>query len=70
MRSRPARRTEISLDRSTILTSAWELVNKAGLERFSLRALGTQMSVHATAIYYHFDGKPSLLQAMAGQIYA
>lgn len=65
-----ARRTEVGLDRRQILDAAFRLLEREGLDALSMRSLGTEMGVHPTAVYWHFDGKAELLSSMAGEIYA
>ena len=44
--------------------TAVEFVNKHGIAAMTMRALGDQMGVDATALYRHFPNKDSLISAM------
>jgi TetR/AcrR family transcriptional regulator, tetracycline repressor protein len=59
----PAR--QVQLTRDIIVDAAEALFDDGGREDFSLRELGEQLGVHATAVYRHFKDKRQLLQAVA-----
>jgi TetR/AcrR family tetracycline transcriptional repressor len=64
-----ARRTELALDRETVLHEALALLNEKGLEGLSLRALAARLDVQAPAFYWHFDSKAELFGHITALIY-
>jgi TetR/AcrR family transcriptional regulator, tetracycline repressor protein len=59
----------LPLDRKTILTHAFAILNEAGLEGLTLRRLAAGLRVQAPAIYWHFKNKQELLDEMATQVF-
>lgn len=57
-----------SLTDERILTEALALVDEAGLEGLTTRALGRRLGVDPTAVYRHFRDKDELLTALADRI--
>ena len=57
-----------SLSDERILVEALALVDEAGLEGLTTRALGRRLGVDSTAVYRHFRSKDELLSAMADRI--
>jgi len=64
-----ARRTELALDRETVLREAFALLDEKGLNGLSLRALAARLKVQAPAFYWHFSSKDELLGHMSATIY-
>ncbi len=64
-----ARRTELTLDRETVLREALAVLDERGLEGLSLRALAARLNVQAPAFYWHFESKADLLGHMSALIY-
>lgn len=60
-----ARRTEILLDRETVISAAFAALNELGLDRLTMRAVAQRLSVHPPALYWHFRDKAELLTEMA-----
>ena len=57
-----------SLSEDHILTEALALVDEAGLDGLTTRALGRRLGVDPTAIYRYFRNKEELLRALAEHI--
>jgi TetR/AcrR family transcriptional regulator, tetracycline repressor protein len=57
-----------SLTDERILQEALVLVDEAGLEGLTTRALGNRLGVDSTAVYRHFRSKDDLLTALADHI--
>lgn len=57
--------TRPSLDRSTVVQAALELLNRVGLDGLSTRSLAAELGVKSPALYWHFHSKQELLDAMA-----
>ncbi|MCH5583689.1 TetR/AcrR family transcriptional regulator C-terminal domain-containing protein [Shimazuella sp. AN120528] len=53
-----------SLTRQKVLHTALELIDKEGLEGFSMRKLGTILGVEAMSIYNHIDNKDALFDGI------
>jgi TetR/AcrR family tetracycline transcriptional repressor len=65
-RGRPPLRAGNALDRQQIVTAALALIDRGGLEGFSLRRLSRELKVYPTAIYWHLPGgRNELLGAVA-----
>jgi TetR/AcrR family transcriptional regulator, tetracycline repressor protein len=56
------------LSQERILTEALSLVDEAGLEGLTTRALGRRLGVDPTALYRHFRNKHELLEALADRV--
>jgi TetR/AcrR family tetracycline transcriptional repressor len=54
-----------SLDRSTVVQTALELLKKVGLDGLTTRRLADELGVKSPALYWHFHNKQELLDAMA-----
>jgi TetR/AcrR family tetracycline transcriptional repressor len=59
---------ELSPKQQEIVGSALELLDAAGLDNLSLRALAQRLDVRAPALYWHFKNKESLVEHMAEAI--
>ncbi|MEV5435718.1 TetR/AcrR family transcriptional regulator C-terminal domain-containing protein [Streptomyces sp. NPDC052682] len=57
------------LDRRRVVDTALKLLNEAGLEGLTLRALARELDVKAPALYWHFKDKQALLDEMATEMY-
>jgi AcrR family transcriptional regulator len=55
-RGRPERGAENALDRQQIVASALALIDREGLEGFSLRQLARHLGVFPAALYWHLPG--------------
>ena len=54
-----------SLDRSTVVQAALELLKRVGLDSLTTRRLAAELGVKSPALYWHFHNKQELLDAMA-----
>jgi TetR/AcrR family transcriptional regulator, tetracycline repressor protein len=54
-----------SLDRSTVVQTALELLKGVGLDGLTTRRLADELGVKSPALYWHFHSKQELLDAMA-----
>ena len=54
-----------SLNRSTVVQAALNLLKKVGLDGLTTRSLATELGVKSPALYWHFRNKQELLDAMA-----
>jgi AcrR family transcriptional regulator len=52
------------LSRQAILDAALDLVDDAGPENLTMRGLAQRLGTTATAIYYYFDGRDQLVEAL------
>jgi AcrR family transcriptional regulator len=50
--------------RELILSSAWELAGRAGLDALSLREIGAAVGMRAPSLYSYFPGKAAILDAL------
>ncbi|MGC9535450.1 TetR/AcrR family transcriptional regulator C-terminal domain-containing protein [Streptomyces sp. UG1] len=57
------------LDRTRVADTALELLNEAGLDGLTLRAIAGRLDVKAPALYWHFKDKQALLDEMATEMY-
>src|SRR5512140_3179343 len=64
--ARKQKREPLSQER--IVTAALQLIDAAGLEAFTTRALGKKLGCEAMAIYNHFASKDQLLAAVADRL--
>lgn len=55
----------MKVNRESVVRGGLRLLHEVGLEQLTLRLLGRELGVQATAIYWHFAGKQALLDAMA-----
>jgi len=54
-----------SLDRSAVVQTALELLQRGGLDGLTTRRLADELGVKSPALYWHFHNKQELLDAMA-----
>jgi TetR/AcrR family transcriptional regulator, tetracycline repressor protein len=55
----------LALERETIVAAAMELLDTEGLDGLTMRRLADALGVQAPSIYWHYSGKPALLDDMA-----
>ncbi len=60
----------MKLDKSTIIDAALDLLNEAGIDALSTRALAQKLGVQQPALYWHFKNKRALLDALNATIQA
>lgn len=65
MRSETRRGRPRKIQPEEVVAVASELIERDGLQRFSMRALGEAMDVRPMAFYTHFANKDALLDAVA-----
>jgi AcrR family transcriptional regulator len=56
------------LSREAILETGLSLVDEFGVAGLTMRALAERLGVTATAIYYYFDGRDDLLEAVIDRV--
>ncbi|MBX7547373.1 TetR/AcrR family transcriptional regulator C-terminal domain-containing protein [Streptomyces sp. NPDC004232] len=66
----PEKRTpRTPLDRRRVADTALRLLNEAGLDGLTVRAIAHELDVKAPALYWHFKDKQALLDEMATEMY-
>jgi TetR/AcrR family tetracycline transcriptional repressor len=60
----------MNIDRERVIAAAFDLLKEEGLDKLTMRALATRLSVQAPALYWYFEDKGQLLSWMAAAIYA
>jgi TetR/AcrR family tetracycline transcriptional repressor len=60
----------VKVNRNMVTRAALTLLNEVGLERLTLRLLGSQLKVQAATLYWHFKSKEELLDEMATVVLA
>ena len=60
----------MKLDKLTIIDAAIDLLNEAGIDALSTRALAQKLGVQQPALYWHFKNKRALLDALNATIQA
>jgi TetR/AcrR family transcriptional regulator, tetracycline repressor protein len=55
----------MKINREMVTRAGLKVLNEIGLERLTLRKLGTELNVQAATIYWHFKSKEELLDEMA-----
>jgi AcrR family transcriptional regulator len=56
--------------RQEILTAAWEAAHEHGLGALTLRDVAARVGMRAPSLYWHFDSKMALYDAMFGQAWS
>jgi len=59
---------ERGLERESVVRAALKLLNEVGFSGLTLRKLADRLEVKASALYWHFENKQDLIDAMAEQI--
>lgn len=62
-------RRSVHLDRETILETSRAIFHRDGLGALTLRRLGAELGVDATAMYRHFTNKAALLTALIDELF-
>jgi TetR/AcrR family transcriptional regulator, tetracycline repressor protein len=60
----------MKVNREMVARAGLKLLNEVGLERLTLRLLGSELKVQAAAIYWHFKSKEELVDKMATMVLA
>lgn len=68
MPPKPPKRNE-PLTRAEIARAALAMVDRDGVDRFSMRRLAEELGVTTMAVYHHFENKAEILQAAADQVW-
>lgn len=67
--ARPAsRRSKRPLSPERIASAALKLIDRRGLEEFSMHKLGAALSCEAMSLYHHYKGRGEVLDAVAGSL--
>lgn len=56
------------LNRSAIVDAAFEVLDEAGIDGLTVRALASRLGVKAPALYWHVDSKQVLLDEMGTEV--
>jgi AcrR family transcriptional regulator len=67
--TKPAKKAP-NLSHDAIVTAALRLVDREGLDEFSLRKLGKALGCEAMAIYWYFESKDALFDAVVDKLTA
>ena len=59
-----------SLSRTRIVDAALAMIDRDGVDAFSMRLLAAELGVTPMALYNHVGGKLELLRSVAGQVLA
>lgn len=54
----------MKIDKTAVISAALDLLNEAGVDALSTRALAQRLNVQQPALYWHFKNKQALLTAM------
>lgn len=60
------RRPHISEEK--IMEASWKLLSSEGIEQFTMRKLATELHIQAPTIYWYFNNKQNLFQALANEV--
>lgn len=59
-----------SLTRSSIVAAATDLIEREGIEAFTMRSLGRELGASAMAVYSHFNSRDEILVAVLERLMA
>ena len=59
----------MAIDRGQILQAALDLVDTEGLEGLTMRSLAQALNIQAASLYWHFEHRRALLEAMADTMF-
>ena len=68
-RARPVPPTRLTLNRDYIATVALSLIDDIGLDKFSMRKLGTELGVDPMAVYRYFTDQETLFDGVAEALF-
>src|ERR1044071_8708810 len=67
-RKRPAP-ARVPLNRERIVDAAYEVLDREGLDRFSMRMVAAELGVAVSALYVHVANKDELLELMYQRLF-
>ncbi|QJX61060.1 TetR family transcriptional regulator [Niallia circulans] len=56
------------ITKENIIAASWRLLDKVGIEEFSMRKLAVELNIQAPSIYWYFKNKQSIFQSLANEI--
>lgn len=59
----------VKLDRSRIVTAALHIIDREGLDRLTMRRLGSRLGCTAMAVYSHYPNRDAVLHAAAEEVW-
>jgi TetR/AcrR family tetracycline transcriptional repressor len=59
----------MAVDKGQILSAALDLLDSVGLEGLTMRRLAQELNIQAPSLYWHFDNRRALLDAMADAMF-
>lgn len=62
-------RTRASLSRDLVVTAALRALDREGLEKFTMRALGRELGADPMAVYHYFPSKAELFDGVLDHVY-
>ena len=68
-RGRPPQ-AEAPVSRDDMVLAALELLDREGVDAFTMRALAKRLGINPMTIYHHFGGRDGLIGAMSDAVYA
>jgi AcrR family transcriptional regulator len=51
-----------------IIKAAWDLMDRIGIEDFSMRKLAVELNIQAPSLYWYFKNKQSIFQSLANEV--
>jgi AcrR family transcriptional regulator len=68
MKEKTKIKEKVKIKEDRILEASWTLLDKAGIEEFSMRKLANELNFQAPALYWYFPSKQSIFQALVNKI--
>ena len=62
--------TKVRLDREVVIAAAISLTDAEGLDALTIRRLSSELGVTPMALYWHFDDKQALINAIIDEMWA
>ena len=56
------------ITKENIIDASWGLLDKVGIEEFSMRKLAVELDIQAPSIYWYFKNKQSIFQSLVNEI--
>jgi TetR/AcrR family transcriptional regulator, tetracycline repressor protein len=60
----------MKVNHDMVIRAALDLLNRVGLEQLTLRLLARELNIQAATLYWHFESKEDLIDAMATMVLA